>query len=119
MRVVAERCGEDVGVASLAQSEPLPEFGYGGGEVADGQIALSDAFQQPLQLLLSEAAVVLNKERPTRKIFDEMGRSEQMAEGMKLPDTIAFAQSVLHASLHDGGVGFVEVLFWKRRNHGG
>ena len=108
MRAVAECCGEEVAVAAFAQLEPLPEFCNGRWEIADGQIALSDAFQHPFQVLLGKAARVLYQERASRKIPDEMGRSEQVAEGMQLTYIVCLAERVLYAGLHNGSIRLVE-----------
>ena len=41
-----------------------------------------------------------------------------MAERVQLPDVVGLAECILHTGFHDGGVGFVEVLFWMRRDYG-
>lgn len=111
MRAIAECCGEEVAVATFAQFKSLPDFCYGRGEITHSQIALGEAFQHPFQILLCEAAMVLYQEGATRKILDEMGRSEYVTEGMQLPDTIGMTERILYTGLHDGSIWLVKVAF--------
>ena len=111
MRAVAKRGGEQINVTAFAQFEAFPEFCNGGWEVADGQVALADACQHRLYVLLGKAAIVIYHESSTGKILDDMGRSEQMAERVQLPDVVGLAEHILYPSLQDGGIGLVEVLF--------
>ena len=107
MGTVAKCCCEEVAVASFAQFEPFSQFCNGRGEVSNGQITLADVCQHPLQVFFREVAIVLYLEGSTWKILDEMGRSEQMTEGMKLFDIISFAKCVLYSSLQNRCVWFV------------
>ena len=75
--------------------------------VSNGQITLADVCQHPLQVLFREVAIVLYLEGSTWKILDEMGRSEQMTEGMKLFDIISFAKCVLYSGLQNRCIWFV------------
>ena len=101
VRIVAECRRKKVNVATFAKLQPLPQFCNCCREVADGQIALADVCQHSLQVLFCEAARVLNHEGSTWEIFDEMGRNEQMAEGMQLLDTKTLTERILHASLQN------------------
>ena len=76
MRAVAECGGEEIDISTFAQFQAFSEFYNGGREVADGQIALSDASQHCLQVFLCKATVVFYHEGSSWKILDEMGRSE-------------------------------------------
>lgn len=82
MRAVAECCCEQVAVASFAQFELFSQFCNSGREIPNGQIALADACQHPLQVFFREIAIVFYLEGTTWEIIDEMGRSEQMTKGM-------------------------------------
>ena len=47
-----------------------------------------------------------------------MGRSEQMTEGMQLPDTIILAKRILHPGFHYGSVWLVKESLRQRSNRG-
>ena len=96
-------------VATLAQLEPLSQLRNGSREVPNGQVTLRDVCQHPFQVLLRKAARVLNLKAATRKILDEMGRNEQMTEGMQLPYVVLLAERILYASLQNGCVWLVEI----------
>ena len=102
-------CGsKEVVVASLGKFELATQGGDVRGEVADGEVGLTEVTNEGFEVFLAEVTHAHDAEPATGEVGDEVGADEKMAHRVEFLNTIAFAEQVLHTCLQDGSVGFIE-----------
>lgn len=106
---VGPGCGENIGVATFAQPEPLPQGVGAEGEMAHADVGTAKSMQRFTELPPVEAGYVFNQETAAGEVDGPSGDKEVTVGGNGLC-AVAPGQGSEASGFHQTGVGLIEVM---------
>ena len=105
MALVCHCCREDIHVAAILKPQSFAEFCHRHGEVAHGDVRMTDTRQGFLQIALVHGRDFVDDKTTTWEILDVRIRNEKMAVAIELAECKALRELGEAARLHNRGIG--------------
>ena len=105
MALVCHCCREDIHVTAILKPQSFAEFCHRHGEVAHGDIRMTDTRQGFLQIALVHGSDFVDDKTTTWEILDVLVGNEKMAVAVELTYPKALRELGEAACFHDRGIG--------------